>query len=131
MRPAEQKRGLPRLRLLDLVAVLVSLLVVGVFSASAYSGGEKNPNVVIEASGQQWIYPLRDDRQVTVQGPLGEEVIAISGGQAFVTSSPCPNKICIQQGRISKPGQWIACLPNKVFVRISGATGAVVDTISY
>ena len=119
------------MRLLDFVAVLVSLLVVGVFSASAYSGGEKNPNVIIEASGQEWIYPLREDRQVTVQGPLGEEVITINNGQAFVESSPCPNQICIQQGKISKPGQWIACLPNKVFIRISGHSGAVVDTISY
>ena len=116
------------------MAVLASLLVIGAFSVSAYSGGEKNPNVIIEASGQQWIYPLRQDRQdrqVTVPGPLGEELIAIKDGKAFVEESPCPNKICIQQGQISKPGQWIACLPNKVFIRISGNSGDDVDMVSY
>jgi hypothetical protein len=86
---------------------------------------------VIEASGQTWIYPLREDRQVTVPGPLGEELIDIKDGNAFVESSPCPNQICIQQGKISKPGQWIACLPNKVFIRIAGTSGNGVDAISY
>jgi hypothetical protein len=120
-----------RLRPLDIAAVLASLLIIVAFSVSAYTGGDKNPNVIIEASGQTWIYPLREDRQVTVPGPLGEELIDIKDGKAFVESSPCPNKICIQQGKISKPGQWIACLPNKVFIRITGTSGDGVDAISY
>lgn len=123
-----------RLRLLDFLAIFGSLIVVGAFSVYAYTGGEKNPNVIIEASGQQWIYPLREDRQVTVSGPLGDELIDIRDGKAFVETSPCPNKICILQGKISRPGQWIACLPNKIFIRISGRAerGADgVDMISY
>jgi len=123
-----------RLRPLDFLAILASLLLVVAFSVYAYTSGEKNPNVIIEASGQQWIYPLREDRQVTVSGPLGDELIAIWDGMAFVVTSPCPNKICILQGKISRPGQWIACLPNKVFIRISGSAerGADgVDMISY
>ena len=120
-----------RLRFFDFVAVLASFLIIGAFSASAYAGGGQNPNVVIEASGQRWIYPLGEDRQLTVPGPLGEEIIEIRGGEAFVQSSPCPDKICIQQGRISKPGQWIACLPNKVFIRVSGTSGDDVDLVSY
>ncbi len=124
-------RRLPRLRLLDVVALALALGVTGVFSVFAYTGGDKNPNVIIEASGQRWIYPLRENRQVTVGGPLGDELISISGGEAWVVTSPCPNKICIQQGRISKPGQWIACLPNKIFIRVSGKEDQSVDELSY
>jgi hypothetical protein len=119
-----------RPRLLDFVAILVALVATAAFSVFAYTGGEKNPNVIIEASGQEWIYPLREDRQVIVSGPLGEELIQIRDGKAFVEYSPCPNKICIQQGKISKPGQWIACLPNKIFIRISGNSGDGVDGVS-
>ena len=123
--PATKERGgkgrlFRRLRPLDMVAIIVALGAVGVFSVHAYTGGQKNPNVIIEASGQRWIYPLRVNRQVTVSGPLGEELISINDGKAWVVTSPCPNKICIQQGKISKPGQWIACLPNKIFIRVSG-----------
>lgn len=113
------------------MTIAISLLAVGVFSLSAYTGAEKNPSVVIEASGAKWIYPLREDREVRVSGPLGEELIRIEAGQAYVVSSPCPNKICIQQGRISRPGQWIACLPNRVFLRVSGREENPVDQLSY
>lgn len=124
-------RRLPRLRLLDVAALVVAIGVTGVFSVFAYTGGEKSPNVIIEASGQRWIYPLRENRQVTVGGPLGDELISINSGEAWVVTSPCPNKICIQEGRISKPGQWIACLPNKIFIRISGTEDQSVDELSY
>lgn len=119
-----------RVRPLDAAAILFALVATAAFSMAAYTGGEKNPNVLIQASGQEWIYPLREDRQVTVSGPLGEELIRIEDGKAFVEYSPCPNQICIQQGKISKPGQWIACLPNKIFIRISGTSGDAIDDIS-
>jgi hypothetical protein len=32
---------------------------------------------------------------------------------------------------ISQPGQWIACLPNRVFVRVKGNNGQKIDEISY
>ncbi len=119
-----------RLRLFDLAAFLLSLLVIGALSASAYSARGGDPKVVVEAAGSQWIYPLKADRQLRVQGPLGEERIQIAKGEVFVLSSPCPNQICILQGKISRPGQWIACLPNKVFIRIEAGDSAAADAIS-
>lgn len=73
---------------------------------------------------------MKADRRLQVQGPLGEELIQIANRQVFVVSSPCPNKICILQGKISRPGQWIACLPNKVFIRIEAGDSAAADAVS-
>lgn len=120
-----------RIKLFDFVTVAVSLLAIGAASVFAYAGGEKNPTVVIEASETKWIYPLREDREVRVSGPLGEELIVIKSGEAYVQTSPCPNKLCILQGKISRPGQWIACLPNQVFLHVSGREENPVDGISY
>jgi hypothetical protein len=47
-----------------------------------------------------------------------------------VISSPCPEKICVKTGRISKPGQWIACLPNRVFISIRGRRSEQPDAVS-
>jgi hypothetical protein len=118
-----------RLRLFDLAAFLLSLLVIGALSGSAYSARSGDPKVVVEAAGTQWVYPLKADRRLRVPGPLGEELIEIANREVFVVSSPCPNKICILQGKISRPGQWIACLPNKVFIRIEDPAAA--DAISF
>jgi hypothetical protein len=118
-------------RPLDVIALALSLSTVGAFSVFAYAGGATNPNVIIEGSGEKWIYPLHENREVTVSGPLGDELIDIKDAQAWVVSSPCPNKICIQQGRISKPGQWMACLPNDIFIRVDGTSDTRVDMVSY
>jgi len=39
------------------------------------------------------------------------------GGIAF-EQSDCPDKICIKAGRLHLAGQYAACLPNRVYVRI-------------
>ena len=32
----------------------------------------------------------------------------------------CPDKLCVKQGKISKDGETITCLPNKVTVTVYG-----------
>ena len=120
-----------KLRAVDYLAVLISLLAVGGFSLYAYAGRAGAGEVVIEASGSQWIYPLNNDRRETVKGPLGETIVRIRDGKAMVEDSPCPDKLCVNMQAISKPGQWIACLPNGVFVRVRGTSSGKIDDISY
>jgi hypothetical protein len=56
--------------------------------------------------------------------------VAIRDGAVEVLSSPCREKICVKTGKVSKPGQWIACLPNKVFVAVRGRRNEQPDAIS-
>lgn len=44
--------------------------------------------------------------------------IEIKDGKVKVISSDCPDKVCVNTGTISKAGQTIVCLPNKLTVRI-------------
>jgi hypothetical protein len=120
-----------KLRVLDYVALSLSLLVVGAFSLFAYAGRNRAGDVVIEASGTQWIYPLDVNRREPITGPLGETIVVIEGGKAYVEDSPCPDKVCVHMPAITKPGQWIACLPNRVFVRVRGTDAQKVDDVSY
>lgn len=118
-------------RALDIAAVFASLLVVGIFSAAAWSHQGASRDVVIEASGSTWIYPLDTDRVEPVAGPLGETRVVIRSGKASVKDSPCPDTLCVGMPAISRPGQWIACLPNRVFVRVRGGNAPDVDQLSY
>jgi len=47
-----------KLRILDISAIVLSLLVIGGFSVSAYSGRTASRDVVIESSETRWIHPL-------------------------------------------------------------------------
>ncbi len=73
--------------------------------------------------------PLADValRRVRVPGPLGETVVEIEGGVARIVESPCRAKVCMRMGIVSSPGDWVACVPNRVFVKVeaSGAVDAV------
>jgi len=40
---------------------------------------------------------------------------------ARVLESPCPLKLCVAAGLASRPGQVVACLPNRVALRVLGA----------
>ena len=42
-------------------------------------------------------------------------------GQARFLDSPCSNRICVQSPPLWREGDWAACLPNQVFLRIEGA----------
>jgi hypothetical protein len=131
-----------RIRALDIFIFLLALLIIGLISLQTYARGRGTPEITIEAAGQaagqgavqgaeqQWIYPLDVETTLRVPGPLGETVVEIKDGAVQVISSPCPEKICIKTGRISKPGQWIACLPNRVFISIRGRKSEQPDAIS-
>ena len=121
---------LKRLRLLDFIALVLSFACVGVLGAHAYRGRGAGTELLIEAQGARWIYPLDQDREITIDGPLGETVIAIQAGKARVIEATCRDKICISMGAISAPGAWVACLPNRLFLRIAG-TDERADAVSY
>lgn len=46
--------------------------------------------------------------------------VVIEDGEVWMEEADCPDKLCISQGKISKPGQTIICLPNKTMVTITG-----------
>ncbi|HPB62176.1 MAG TPA: NusG domain II-containing protein [Rectinema sp.] len=106
-------------RFLDiLIFVLAILLVVGtaILVLDRQSGAR-----YVEITGEkgEWIAPLDKEADYEITGPLGMTHVHIHNGKASITESPCSNKLCVLAGSISEPNQWIACLPNKVFVRIT------------
>ncbi len=50
----------------------------------------------------------------------GHNKVVIADGEVWMEEADCPDKLCISQGKISRSGQTIICLPNKVMVTIKG-----------
>ncbi len=113
-------RRVPLIRPFDYVAVLFSAAIVALAAAAVYATPQKNAQVVIESAGKNWVYPLDAEEKVLIPGPLGDTVVVIHDHSARIESSPCPNQTCVAAGAIHEHGQWSACLPNGVFVRIDG-----------
>ncbi|MDR0719525.1 MAG: NusG domain II-containing protein [Treponema sp.] len=106
---------------LDAAIVLIALALTGLSAFTAYAKPRNTTQVLIEGSGRRWVYPLDADETVEVPGPLGNTIVRIQDKQAWVVSSPCDNKVCIAAGHVHTRGDWVACLPNNVFLMIEGS----------
>jgi hypothetical protein len=119
-----------QLKGLDLAALAAALAVIALVSVRAYGLQSGAAAVHLKAPGGEWVFPLDQDRTLSVRGPLGDTVVELRGGQVRVLSSPCSEQICVRTGAIARPGQWIACLPNRVFLDIQGSRRAA-DAVSF
>ena len=109
---------------LDLIIILFSLFLAAVPAFLVYVKGGSEARVLVEGLNGKWTFPVDAVETLNIQGLLGETLIRIEGGSARVLDSPCDNKTCISSGHISKNGEWLACLPNGVFLMIEGGEGA-------
>ncbi len=105
---------------LDVLIVALSAIALVALSISVY-GGPAAAVLVVSSGEQDWIYPLSQDRQIQVEGNLGLTYLHIEDGMVRIDASPCVNKTCIAAPPLGNTGDWSACLPNGVFIRIEGS----------
>lgn len=118
-------------KLFDILAVCLSLAVAGGVAVEIYGRDSAPARVMIQSADSTSIYPLDTQRIVEVGGPIGVTRVRIAEESAAVLSSPCPDKLCIKSGTLTHKGDWSACMPNKVFVRITGAAEGGLDSGTY
>lgn len=120
--PAPEPGLLSRIRVkpLDVLIVAISVAALIRLSVLVY-GGAASETLVVTADSGEWVYPLSVSRTVEVPGNLGVTVVTIDQGRARIIDSPCANKLCVASPPVGKTGEWSACLPNGVFIRIEGA----------
>ncbi|GHV14438.1 hypothetical protein FACS189491_10760 [Spirochaetia bacterium] len=108
------------LKPLDFLVIGASVALTAFSAFLVYAKPHNTHQVMIRGSDKVWVFPLDAEETVTAPGPLGDTVVEIRDHQVHVVFSPCDNQTCVAAGHIDSDGQWVACLPNKVFVVIEG-----------
>lgn len=106
----------------DLIIVLSLLLLsclifvgIKVFSSNGnYVEIEQNGKIIAQLD-------INEDTSFDiVSGDKATNTVVIKGSAVTVINADCPDKICQKHAPITKTGESIVCLPNKVFVTIKG-----------
>ena len=110
------KADLLAIALVAVIAVLVSV----VFWTSVSS--EEGSTLVVYQEGEMIReLPLEEDTEFVVEG-LYKNKVVVKDGKAFIEESDCPGTDCVHSGAIREAGRSIVCLPNRVELRIEGAS---------
>jgi len=76
--------------------------------------------VSVQTSSETVRYPLTENNAFRIESNGYTLRIIIDGGSVFVEQTDCPNHLCQAQGKISKTGQSIVCLPAGLIITLEG-----------
>ncbi|MBP5404927.1 MAG: NusG domain II-containing protein [Clostridia bacterium] len=99
--------------------VFVLLLVLGLVAAALFMIllPSRGRTAEVFLDGEK-VMTLRLDKDAVIL--LEHLTLHVEDGELWVEDADCPDKICEKTGRISKKGQNIVCLPNRVVIKIAG-----------
>ena len=115
------------LRFADFVVLFLAVTITIFCAVRIYARNDSSLHFVIQGKKESWVYPINQTVQVDIAGPLGLTTVSLKDGKAQVLVSPCTNQTCVTSGPVEHRGQWIACLPNAVFVRMESSNEKQAD----
>lgn len=103
------------------IGVILVMALIAFFVVDKFIKKDGN-KVVIKVDGEiVKIVNLTDTNNIIVNGyDGGTNTVVIENGTVYMTEADCPDKICVNTGKISKIGETIVCLPHRVVVEIQG-----------
>jgi hypothetical protein len=116
----------------DYILVLLSVIAVVFLSVFIYSAKPEEVVLRIDSAGGEYLYPLDENLEIEIEGPIGHTHVVVEDGRAYISYSPCEDQLCVLMGPVSEAGQWAACMPNRVFISIEGGKpDEEIDILSY
>lgn len=115
----------------DFVIAGIVLMLAGILAlVFHFAGGNPGGKVQIKVDGKVvGTYALAEAQSIPIDTRYGHNLLVIEGGEAHMEESDCPDHYCEDQGRISKTGQTIVCLPHKLVAEVTAGEDTDVDVL--
>lgn len=100
----------------DGILILTLALLAAALLLLSRIGGGAGTLAVVSVAGEDklWLPLARDGVYRIGDG----NVLAIEDGRARMREADCPDQICVRHRAVSRAGETIVCLPNRVVVEI-------------
>ena len=69
-----------------------------------------------------------DLRGGDVRREISGLTVCVKDGCVSVSDASCPDRVCVESGEISRSGQAIVCVPNRVSIEVVGTSA--VDAVA-
>lgn len=111
----------------DIFLGVAVLVIASIFGAFTYL---KKSNdlvcLITDCNNAKTTYKLSEEnekeRQINVAGIYQYLIVGIDKKGVRVIESNCPHQDCVNEGKISRNGQAIICLYNKVIIELKNST---------
>lgn len=116
-------------RIFLFATAVVCFLLLGYY---VLGHGEKGAIAVVTVDGEVYGEYQLDEEQVVEIKKDGKvtNTLTIADQKADMTDADCPDLLCVHQKAISKDGETIVCLPNKVVVTIESKEQSDMDAVA-
>ncbi len=117
--------------------ILLGIMVVVVFLLILIHGNAEGNQVHVTVNGNTTTYSLFENQKITLTNKEENDTadsallitnqIVIDEGQVYMEQADCRDQVCVKHKAISKNGEMIICLPNKVYIEVQSNTEKEVD----
>lgn len=121
-------------KLLIVFVLILSLASMGYIKSQGLSNKDKY--VSVQVNGEEIKRIIFDKsvvgKTIPIETKYGYNLIEVGDNQVRVIEASCPDKIDVKQGYISRIGETIVCLPNRLILEIKGIDSVDgIDMINY
>ena len=115
----------------DIILAAVLVVIAALIWLFIYMARSEGAYVLVTVDGEVFgEYPLDTDTEIRRGDDESYNILVIKDGSAAITEASCPDKLCVNQGKISYDGQSVICLPNKVVVEVRGGEKSDYDAVA-
>lgn len=114
----------------DILIILVLILAAGLFWIWKNSdGGELRAVISVDGKTVQTVDLDKTEEPVIIRPETGFNIVIVAeNGTIRFENSDCPDKLCVQKGKLYRKGDTAVCLPAKTVITV---TGSGLDAVTY
>ncbi len=97
------------------IIIFIFIIAFSFFYAKKLMENNKASKIIIESSEKSLRFDLNNEREIIIEGLLGESKILIKNNEVKFLESPCRDKLCVKAGILKNAP--LICMPNGIIIR--------------
>ena len=110
-----------------ILIISVIFISLSVFLFLRITKEEGSGQVIISVHGEEYgRYNIDEDNEININN---SNTLVIKDNKVYMKDATCPDKLCVKQKQISRDGESIICLPNKIIVTVESNSKSDIDAV--